>query len=95
MDLCQKVIRNPFRLFQSVHDLLVIGIVEGIDHGIELLDELVETGNGKLVQDLPHLFIRKAVIGFDISHHRQEIQLLRVDFLEEHRPIGLADNLCH
>ena len=95
MNLRQEIVGNRLRLLQRVHDLLVVGVVEGVHHGIEFLNELIETRNTEGIKDLFDFLIGEAVLGLDISDHRQEVELLRVDLLEQHRTVGLINNFCH
>ena len=95
MNFGQQIVGNGLGLLERVHDLLIVGVVERIDDGVELLNELVEALDAEGFENLLNLLVGQAVESLDVADQGEQIELLGIDLLEKNGGIRLVDNLCH
>ena len=95
MNFCQKVVGNWFRLFQRVHNFLVVRVEEGVHDRIELVNKFIKIFHAERFLNFLNFFVRKTVKTFHVADKRQQIQFFRIDLLEKHCAVCLADDFCH
>ena len=89
MDFREQVLWHILGTLERIHDALRIGIEEGIHDRVKLIEEFLEIMHQKLFIELLDFFIAQAVQRIRIADHREQVELFRIDFLEQQRAVRL------
>ena len=92
MDFGQHLCRDGLRLFQGVHHLLVVRIKKVVDHRIKLFEEFVKAVHQQMLIDLLDYLVAQAVQPFYVPYKGNQVELFRVDLLDQQGPVGLVDD---